>query len=89
MAVTVLEERLRRQLRRVRRDGEALGMERGMALGMERALAGSRICCAAWRRGSSAPTRAPASPISWPGSATWASSSGSATGSWTARPVRN
>ncbi len=46
MAVTVLEERLRRQLWRVRRDGEALGMERGVergvALGMERALAGSR-----------------------------------------------
>ena len=31
MAFTVLEERLQRQLRRVRRDGEALGMERGMA----------------------------------------------------------
>ena len=31
MAVTVLEERLRRQLRRVRRDGEALGMERALA----------------------------------------------------------
>ena len=42
MAVTVLEERLQRQRRRVRRDGEALGMERGEALGMERGLAGSR-----------------------------------------------
>ena len=31
MAITVLEERLRRQLRRVRRDGEALGMERALA----------------------------------------------------------
>ena len=42
MAVTVLEERLRRQLRRVRRDGEAVGMERGVELGVARALAGLR-----------------------------------------------
>ena len=46
MTVTVLEERLQRQLRRVRRDGEAWGIERGvergMERGMERGLAGLR-----------------------------------------------
>ena len=42
MTVTVLEERLQRQLRRVRRDGEAWGIERGVERGMERGLAGLR-----------------------------------------------
>ena len=38
MTVTVLEERLQRQLRRVRRDGEAWGIERGVERGMERGI---------------------------------------------------
>ena len=38
MTVTVLEERLQRQLRRVRRDGEAWGIERSMERGIERGV---------------------------------------------------
>ena len=38
MAYTVLEERLQRQLRRVRRDGEAAGIERGIERGIEQGI---------------------------------------------------
>ena len=38
MAVTVLEERLQRQLRRERRDGEAVGVRRGIEQGVRRGM---------------------------------------------------
>ena len=42
MAATVLEERLQRRIRRERRDGEALGVQRGIEQGAERALDDTR-----------------------------------------------
>ena len=42
MAVTVLEERLQRRIRRERRDGEAVGERRGIEQGARRALADTR-----------------------------------------------
>ena len=38
MAATVLEERLQRRIRRERRDGEALGVQRGIEQGMQRGI---------------------------------------------------